>query len=74
VYVVRGDFIRRPGEPRRVHVVEPLQTSSGYDPQLDKFKQAARELETDDNPERFKERLKKVVKHKPVEKRVEKPG
>lgn len=36
--------------------------------QLDKFKQAARELETDDDPERFKERLAKLVKHKPVEK------
>lgn len=36
--------------------------------QLDKFKQAARELETDDDPERFKERLGKLVKHKPVEK------
>jgi len=35
--------------------------------QLDKFKQAARELETDDDPERFKERLRKAVKHKPVE-------
>lgn len=35
--------------------------------QLDKFKQAARELGTDDDPERFKERLKKLVKHKPVE-------
>jgi len=36
--------------------------------QLDKFKQAARELETDDDPKRFKERLGKLVKHKPVEK------
>ena len=36
--------------------------------QLDKFKEAARELETDDDPERFKERLGKLVKHKPVEK------
>jgi hypothetical protein len=36
--------------------------------QLDKFKQAARELETDDDPDRFKERLGKLVKHKPVEK------
>ncbi|MHA6718801.1 hypothetical protein ACX40Y_05050 [Sphingomonas sp. RS6] len=34
--------------------------------QLDKFKEAARELETDDDPERFKDRLAKVVKHKPV--------
>lgn len=37
--------------------------------QLDKFKDAARELETDDDPERFKERVGKLVKHKPVEKR-----
>lgn len=35
--------------------------------QLDKFKEAARQLETDDDPERFKERLGKLVKHKPVE-------
>ncbi|MEQ7874831.1 hypothetical protein ABDK56_12600 [Sphingomonas sp. ASV193] len=35
--------------------------------QLDKFKEAARDLETDDDPERFKDRLKKLVKHKPVE-------
>lgn len=33
--------------------------------QLDKFKQAARELETDDDPARFKERVGKLVKHKP---------
>ena len=36
--------------------------------QLDKFKEAARELEADDDPERFKERLAKIAKHKPVEK------
>lgn len=36
--------------------------------QLDKFKQAARELETDNDPKRFKERVGKLVKHKPVEK------
>ncbi len=36
--------------------------------QFDKFKQAARELETDDDPKRFKERVGKLVKHKPVEK------
>lgn len=35
--------------------------------QLDKFKEAARELETDDDPERFKERLAKIARHKPVE-------
>ncbi len=32
-----------------------------------KFKQAARELETDDDPERFKERLRKIATHKPGE-------
>lgn len=34
--------------------------------QLDKFKQAARDLETDDDADRFKERLGKLVKHKPL--------
>jgi hypothetical protein len=33
--------------------------------QLDKFKEAARQLETDDDEARFKERLEKLVKHKP---------
>jgi len=33
--------------------------------QLDKFKQAARELETDDDPERFKQRVGKLMKTKP---------
>jgi len=36
--------------------------------QFDKFKQDARELETDDDHKRFRERLGKLVKHKPVEK------
>lgn len=36
--------------------------------QLDKFKEAARNLETDDDEARFDERLRKIVKHKPVEK------
>lgn len=36
--------------------------------QLDKFKQAARELDTDDDEARFDEGMKKLVKHKPVEK------
>jgi hypothetical protein len=39
--------------------------------QSDKFKEAARELECDDDPERFKERLKKLVKHKPVPEKPE---
>ena len=41
--------------------------------QLDKFKQAARELETDDDPKRFADRLEKLVKHRPVEKTDEAP-
>ena len=36
--------------------------------QVDKFKQAARDLECDDDPERFKERLGKLVKQKPGDK------
>lgn len=36
--------------------------------QPDKFKDAARALECDDDPQRFKERLGKLVKHKPVAK------
>jgi hypothetical protein len=36
--------------------------------QLDKFKEAARALECDDDDERFKERVRKLVKRKPVEK------
>ncbi len=36
--------------------------------QLDKFKQASRELETDDDEARFDERVRKLVNHKPVEK------
>lgn len=36
--------------------------------QLDKFKEAARELECDDDAKRFKERLGKLAKAKPAEK------
>ena len=36
--------------------------------QSDKFKDAARELECDDDERRFRERVGKLVKHKPVEK------
>ena len=36
--------------------------------QIERFVEAARELGCDDDPDRFKERLGKLVKHKPVEK------
>jgi hypothetical protein len=36
--------------------------------QSEKFKEAAHELECDDDPEHFRKRLGKLVKHKPVEK------
>lgn len=36
--------------------------------QLDKFKEAARDLETDDDEARFDERVRKLVKQKPAEK------
>jgi plasmid replication initiation protein len=35
--------------------------------QLDAFKEAPRELEPDDDLDRFKERVGKLMKHKPVE-------
>jgi hypothetical protein len=51
-------------------IMEILQMSD-EPTQLDKFKEAARDLETDDDEARFDERLRKIVKHKPV---PEKPG
>lgn len=36
-------------------------------PQLDKFKEAARDLECDDDPKRFKERLGKLARGQPAE-------
>lgn len=41
--------------------------------QIEKFKDAARDLGTDDDPKRFDERLGKLVKHKPVDKGDAKP-
>lgn len=35
--------------------------------QVEKFKQAARELETDDDEKRFDERLGKIARQKPSE-------
>jgi len=52
---------------RATHLLEGY-SMTDQKSQLEKFKEAARELETDDDPERFKDRLAKVVKHKPVEK------
>lgn len=36
--------------------------------QIEKFKEAARDLECDEDEGRWNERLKKIVKHKPSEK------
>lgn len=36
--------------------------------QLDKFKQAARDLETDDDEKRFDEKLEKIARQKPAPK------
>ncbi|CAN5341160.1 hypothetical protein BH10PSE15_BH10PSE15_08750 [soil metagenome] len=44
-------------------------TSAPYDAhlsQLDKFKAAAKGLETDDDEARFDERVKELARHKPV--------
>lgn len=37
--------------------------SDGSQSQLDKFKEAARQLEANDDEQHFKDRLAKVVKH-----------
>ncbi|WP_306111502.1 MULTISPECIES: hypothetical protein [unclassified Roseovarius] len=42
--------------------------------QIDKFKEAARQLETDDDEERFEKKLKKLVKQKPGNVRDEDNG
>ena len=40
--------------------------------QLEKFKEAARELECDDDEQRFKKRLGKLVEREPIERRANK--
>jgi len=40
--------------------------------QIKKFKQAARDLETDDNEKRFNEKLGKIAKQKPAAKPAKK--
>lgn len=45
----------------------PENTTSAAQSQLDKFKDAARGLECDDDETRFDERVKKLVKQKPSE-------
>lgn len=47
-----------------MHLSEKSQSKS----QLDKFKETAREVETDDSEEAFDRTLKQVAKAKPVEK------
>lgn len=41
---------------------------AGKKSQIEKFKQAAREIETDDSEKRFNERLGKIAKQKPAAK------
>ena len=42
--------------------------------QIDKFKQAARELETDDNEKRFDEKLGKIARQKPSDPKPARSG
>lgn len=43
----------------------PTGTDKPLQSQLDKFKEAAREHEADEDEARWEERLRKVAKHKP---------
>ncbi len=40
--------------------------------QLDKFREAARQLEADDDEERFEEKLREIVKQRPDENKGQK--
>lgn len=42
---------------------------AGDKSQLDRFKEAARQLETDDDEERFNEKIRKLAKQKPDDKK-----
>ena len=44
-----------------------MPSEKGSKSQIAKFKQAARELETDDSEKRFNEKLGKIAKAKPAE-------
>lgn len=46
-----------------------MTTGSEKKKQLDRFKEAARELETDDDEAKFNEKLRKLVKQKPDDKK-----
>lgn len=48
-----------------------MKTSPSETAQIDKFKQAARDLECDDDDQRFKERLGKLAKAKPAPEKPE---
>lgn len=52
----------------RLRLRESRPVAANKPSQLDKFKEAARALECDDDEARFDERMKKLVKHKPVRK------
>ncbi len=41
-------------------------TCSDNKPQIDKFKEAARELECDDDEQRFRDRVGKIAKSQPT--------
>lgn len=53
---------------------KPPPTPEEREAQLRAFQQAARDLECDDDAERFDERLKTLAKAKPKPKAVDKPG
>jgi hypothetical protein len=46
-------------------MIDDIET--GVNRQTDKFKEAARALECDDDEQRLNERVRKLVKHQPVD-------
>lgn len=55
-----------------MQIKSPKSAVSGTEmSQLDKFKEAAREIECDDDDQHFKDKLGKLVQHKPVPEKPE---
>jgi len=50
----------------------PVRKSENKDSQVSAFRKAARELGADESDERFKDALRKIAKHKPLERRQRK--
>jgi hypothetical protein len=63
-------FGQAPGRHQRI-VKGRIMTKDPRIKQIDEFKQAARQLQADDNEAGFNEKLSKIARHKPVDSKPE---